>query len=44
MVELSYKEPVNGNSIDRTSEILKELGAEEIDLEDDEDMHECKLK
>ena len=38
LVELSYKEPVNGNFNDCTSEILKELGAEEIDDEDDEDI------
>ena len=38
LVELSYKEPVNGNFNDCTSEILKELGAEEIDYEDDEDI------
>ena len=38
LVELSYKEPVNGNFKDCTSEILKELGAEEIDYEDDEDI------
>ena len=38
LVELSYKEPINGNFNDCTSEILKELGAEEIDYEDDEDI------
>ena len=31
LVELSCKEPVNGNFNDCSSEIVKELGAEEID-------------
>ena len=34
LVELSYKELINGNFNDCTSEILKELGAEEINDDD----------
>ena len=37
LAELNYKQPANGNLIDSKSEILKELGAEEIDDKDNED-------
>ena len=36
--ETTHLMPVNGNFNDCMSEILKELGAEEIDYEDDEDI------
>ena len=38
LVELSYKEPITGNFTDCTSKIPKELGAEEINDEDDKDI------
>ena len=39
LFELNYKKPVNGNFNDCTKEILKEIGTE--DYEADEDLNKC---
>ena len=40
---MNYKEPVNGKFGDCTKDILKELGGEESDDENADDLEESKL-
>lgn len=39
MVELSYKEPLNGNFNDCGGELVKEVFAKDVDYEDNEDVN-----
>ena len=43
LAEMNYKEPVNGKFGDCTKDILKELGGEESDDENADDLEESEL-